>query len=211
MLSSRRKILDRCSRRADAFIAKLTSGNDFFLHGSGATANPPVLFLDGSAPTGSTAKYKDSTSINFAGGNTWKDVGSWAVSSPSLASGSLTALSNLNVWLSLQNSDDQGTNFDLRAEVSKNGALVASGLTRCITGVTRNPSLAKEVTVVFGAFSAVSFNGTSDVLSLKLSTRIGTNPNDTKCAGHNNAVGLRVYFDATNREAEFDAIFETTP
>ena len=98
---------------------------------------------------------------------------------------------------------------DLRAEVSKNGALVASGLTRCITGVTRNPSLAKEVTVAFGAFAAVSFNGTSDVLSLKLSTRIGTNPNDTKCAGHNNAVGLSVYFDATNRTAKFDSIFAT--
>jgi hypothetical protein len=69
------------------------------------------------------------------GGNAWKDVGSWAVSPTSLASGSLTALSDLHVWLGLQNSDDQGTNFDLRAEVSKNGALVASGLTRCITGV----------------------------------------------------------------------------
>jgi hypothetical protein len=169
-----------------------------------------VLFLDGSAPTGSTAKYKDSTSINFAGGNALKDVGSWAVSSPSLASGSLTALSDLHVWLGLQNSDDQGTSFDLKAEVYKNGTLVASGLTRCIPGVTRNPSLAKEVTVVFGTFSAISFNGTSDVLSLKLSTRIGTNPNDTKYAGHNNAVGLRVYFDATNRAAKFDSTF-TTP
>jgi hypothetical protein len=181
----------------------------FFLHGSGATANPPVLFLDGSAPTGSTAKSQDSTAINVAGGNAWKDVGSWAAS-PSLALGSLTALSDLHVWLGLQNSDDQGTNFDLKAEVFKNGALVASGLTRCTTGVTRNPSLAKEVTIAFGAFSAVNFNGTSDVLSLKLSTRIGTNPNDTKCAGHNNAVGLRVYFGATNRAAKFDSTF-TTP
>jgi hypothetical protein len=49
-----------CSPRGvdqNAFVAKLTPASDFFLHGSGATANPPVLFLDDSAPTGSTAKY----------------------------------------------------------------------------------------------------------------------------------------------------------
>ena len=38
---------------------------------------------------------------------------------PHLASGSLTALSDLHVWLGLQNSDDQGTNFDLRAEFTR--------------------------------------------------------------------------------------------
>ena len=60
-----------------------------------------------------------------------------------LAPGSLISLNDLHVWLGLKNSDDQGTNFDLRVEVNKNGALVASGETYCITGVTRNPVLAK--------------------------------------------------------------------
>ena len=117
------------------------------------------------------------------------------------------------MWLGLKNSDDQGTQFDLRAEVYKNGTLVAVvvGETRCITGVTRNPSLAKEVTVLFPTFPSVSFNGITDVLSLKLRTRIGTNADETKCSGpggsHNNAVGLRSYFDAVSRDAEFDGMF----
>ena len=44
---------------------------------------------------------------------------------------------------------------------------------------------------------------TGDVLSLRVSTRIGTNPDGTKCAGpggsHNNALGLRLYYDAASR------------
>ena len=44
-----------------------------------------------------------------------------------------------------------------------------------------------------------------DVLSLKVSTRIGTNPDNTKCAGHNNAVGLRLYYDSTGQASRLDA------
>jgi RHS repeat-associated protein len=178
--------------------------SDFFLHGAGGTDNPPALFLDTTAPTDTIRKLKDSTSITFAGGNPWKEVGTWPAH-PALTVGTLSALSALHVWLGLKNSDDQGTTFDLQAELSKNGALVTSGVTRCLTGVTRNPNLAKEVTVAFAAFTGVAFNGTSDQLSLKLSTRIGTNPDGTKCPGHNNAVGLRLYFDAVDRQARFGA------
>src|SRR5262245_39737947 len=52
-----------------------------------------------------------------------------------------------------------------------------------------------------------------NVLSLKVLTRIGTNPDGTKCAGpggsHNNAVGLRLYYDAVSRPSQFKA--ELTP
>ncbi|MGH6631571.1 MAG: hypothetical protein ACREB3_17720, partial [Burkholderiales bacterium] len=162
---------------------------DLFLHGTGATANPPTLFLDATAPSATTAKSKDSTSINFSGGNPWKEVGTWPAD-PTLTAGTLSALSALHVWISLKNSDDTGTNFDLLAELYKNGVLLTSGLTRCITGVTRPAANAQEVTVAFGSFPPAGFNGTSETLSLKLSTRIGTNPDNTKCApGHNNAVG----------------------
>jgi hypothetical protein len=118
------------------------------------------------------------------------------------------ALSPAHLWIGLRNSDDQGTQFDLRTEVLKNSVVVASGLTRCITGVTRNPSFAKEVIVPFGAFPPVSL-ASGDVLSLRVSTRIGTNPDDTKCSGpggsHNNATGLRLYYDSTGRPSRFDA------
>ena len=87
----------------------------------------------------------------------------------------------------------------------KNGVLVSSGVTLCVTGVTKNANNAKEVSVSFAPFSATPFNGTTDVLSLKILTRIGTNVSGTFCGGHSNAAGLRLYFDAGNRPARFDA------
>ena len=116
-----------------------------YLHGLGATANPPTLALDAVAPTGATDKYSDSPGVQFSGGNAWKAVGTWN-SAPTTSSGRLTRLSDLHAWLGLKNSDDQGTQFDLRAELYVNSILVASGTTRCITGITRNQSQAKEAT-----------------------------------------------------------------
>ena len=57
------------------------------------------------------------------------------------AGATLTDLSPAKLWVGLKNSDDQGTQFDIKVEVLKNGTPVASGLQRCMTGVTRNPSL----------------------------------------------------------------------
>ena len=125
-----------------------------YLHGTGAQANPSVLTLDGVAPVGSTAKYRDSSSVNFAGGNPWKDIGSWNAAAPG-SPVTISSLGDLHAWLGLKNSDDQGTQFDLRAEIYKNGALVKAGITLCITGATRNESQAKEVTVGFGAIPAL--------------------------------------------------------
>jgi hypothetical protein len=166
----------------------------------------PFLFLDNTAPPATTAKFKDSPSVSFSGGNPWKDIGTWSAA-PTRTAGTLTALSDLHTWLGLKNSDDQGSRFDLRAEVYQNGTLVASGETFCITGVTRNPALAKEVGVAFGTFTPVAFNASTDVLSLKVLTRIGTNGAGGLCGGHSNAVGVRLYFDAINRSATFDATF----
>ena len=57
---------------------------------------------------------------------------------PDGCGGLLTAASPAHLWIGLKNGDDQGTQFDLKVELSKNGTVVASGLQRCITGVTRN-------------------------------------------------------------------------
>ncbi len=116
---------------------------------------------------------------------------------------SISALSDAHGWLGLKNGDEQGTNFDLRVELLKNGDPVASGLTRCITSVTRNPTAAKEAIVPWAAFPLVPV-AEGDVLAVRVSARIGTNPNDTKCAGHNSATGVRFYYDATNRSSRFD-------
>jgi uncharacterized delta-60 repeat protein len=173
----------------------------FYLHGTGPNSNPQTIFLDNTAPTATSAKFKDSAAVNFSGGNPWKEIGTWPAAS-ALTTGTLTALDDLHVWLGLKNSDDQGTRFDLRVEVYKNTSLVAADETYCIDGVTRNPGLAREVTVMFGPFSPAVFNGATDRLSLKVLTRIGTNGAGGFCGGHSNAGGLRLYFDAVSRPAK---------
>jgi hypothetical protein len=122
----------------------------------------------------------------------------------------LTAAGPARGWLGLVTSDDQGTRFDLRAEVYRNDGLVTTGLTRCITGVTRSPSLALEALVNLAVFGPVTL-ASGDILSLKLSARIGTKPDDTKCGGHNNAVGLRVYYDAVTRASRVEAGLSPDP
>ncbi len=185
--------------------ATLSLRSPLYLHGTGAQANPSVLTLDGVAPVGSTAKFRDSAGVNFAGGNPWKDIGSWNAAAPG-SPVTISSLGDLHAWLGLKNSDDQGTQFDLRAEIYANGVLKASGTTLCITGITRNESQAKEVTVGFNPFAAFAL-GASHGLTLKLSTRIGTTPAGAKCPGpggsHANATGLRVYFDSATRPARF--------
>ena len=127
-----------------------------------------------------------------------------------LAFGSeLTGLDDVQLWLGLRSSDDQGTLFDVKVELLKNGDLVASGLRHCVTGLTRNPMLAKGIGVAWDDFTSVSLAPT-DVVALRISTRIGTNRDDTKCvpgpaSAHASARGLRLYYDAASRPARFDA------
>ena len=167
-----------------------------FLHGSGAVANPPVLFLDGTAPTAGVSKYKDSAAVRSGLTNPWVEIGTWS-GQPVLFTGTLDTLGALHVWLGLKNGDDEGTQFDVRAEVWKNGVeRVASGETACVRGVTRNPDRAKDVPVSFDLFSPVGFDGTTDALSLRVLARIGAH-----CSGpnHAGATGVRLYFDSLQR------------
>jgi extracellular elastinolytic metalloproteinase len=123
---------------------------------------------------------------------------------------SLCGLSPVHAWLGVKRPEDQGTQFDLRAELLKNGSPVASGVTRCISGLVRAPGQAKEAVVNWDPFSSVPA-GTGDVLSLRLSARIGTNPDGTQCAGHASAGGLRVYYDATKQASRFDVTLDPNP
>jgi len=179
------------ARRVAPPVPAQSQTSTFYFHGTGPVNNPPTLFLNTTAPTATNEKYKDSTAISRNNGNPWKEVGTWPATA-AMTAGTLTSFSDLHVWLGLKNSDDQGTFFDLRVEAYKNGALLTSGQSLCITGITRNANQAKEVVVGFDPFSAATFNGASDVLSLKVLTRVGTNANGSSCGGHSNAVGLRL-------------------
>jgi hypothetical protein len=176
----------------------------FYLDGPGNRNDPPNFFLNPTAPTSAIVKQRDSAGLRFVNGNPWKAIGSWSAAS-SLTNGTLTSLDDLHVWLGLKTAADAGANFDLRVEVRKNGAVVATREGYCISGLVSNPALAQEVLAGFGSFSPVTFNGTTDVLSLSVSTRIGTNGSGGFCGGKANASGLRLYFDATSRPSQFDA------
>ncbi len=131
-------------------------------------------------------------------------------SGPAAPARSLTALSDAHVWVGLKNSDDQGTNFDIRVQLLQNGVPVVSRVSRCVSGVVRNPTLAKDALVGWGSFSAVPLSS-GDVLALQVSTRIGTKADESKCAGHNSAAGLRLYYDADSRRSRFDATIAPDP
>ncbi|HLC05478.1 MAG TPA: carboxypeptidase regulatory-like domain-containing protein [Anaerolineales bacterium] len=184
----------------------LGAPRDFYFHGAGPTANPSTLFLDYTAPAGTAARYRDSSGVNFRNGNPWREIGTWRTGA-AIPSGTLAAPTSLTVWLGLKNSDDQGTNFDIRVEVLNDGVVVASGESYCIRGLTRNPSLAREVTIPLTSFSPGAFDGTLDVLSVRVLTRIGSDGAGHACGGHSNAVGLRLYFDAAARPSRLDATF----
>ena len=187
--------------RAIYLASEETLPTNVFLHRSGSS-----LVLDGVGPTTAAPASLDSAGLKFSGGNPWKEIGTWSAP-PAFTTGTLDSPSPLHAWVGLKTSDDIGTRFDLRAEILKNGVLVGSGEVACITGVTRNPAQAVEVSVPFGPFSPTSFNGTADVLSARLLARIGTTDSGGFCGGHSNATGLRLYFDAISRPSRFDVRF----
>ena len=167
---------------------------DYYLH----TATSDIL--DNTAPTATTAQFKDSPAVNRI---TYEQIGIWSAA-PLGSAMQLGSLSDLRVWIGLVNSDDQGTYFDLRAEIRKNGSVIASGETKNIQGVTRNPNLAKEVAVTFGAIFNNQF-AAGDVLSIRILTKVADS------GGHDNAVGLRLYYDAVSRSSRFGATFGAPP
>jgi hypothetical protein len=102
-------------------VVALTSG-DYFLRLMGADA------LSTTSPTATTAQFKDSPAVTRSA---YQVIGEWGAT-PADSSLRLSETTALHVWLGLKNSDDQGTYFDLRAELRKNGAVIASGETKNI-------------------------------------------------------------------------------
>jgi len=176
---------------------------------SNMTLEPPIVFyLDRGAggnlllteitPTSTTAKFTDSPALSRSNGNAWKKIGAWdGVINRHCP---VEEVSDLQVWVGLRNSDDQGTRFDLKAEFMVGDTVIATGETDCITGVGRNPALAKEVVVSFGPADMALLPG---FVTLVLSARIGTG-----CPGHASASGLRVYYGSAARDSSFDIHFQ---
>jgi hypothetical protein len=163
---------------------------DLYLHGV-----DPALTLDGATPTAATPKYKDSPSLRRT---EFREIGTWTYTVPPGMYLQVGSVTDLHVWVGLKNSDDQGTYFDIRAELLKNGTAVASGEVTNIQGVTRNPDRAKEVVLDFGVIPEAEYNP-ADVLCMRVLTKV------TDVGGHSSAVGLRLYYDSVNRPSRFKA------
>ena len=169
-------------------LAGQAAADTYYLRTGGGPALLP------GAPVAATTAFKDSPAVNRTA---FKEVGTWAAA-PAAAAARLAALADLRVWLGLKNSDDQGTYFDVRAELLRNGVAIASGEVKGIQGVTRNPDKAKEVVVPFGSIADDSANvQAGDVLSLRVLTKVAAS------GGHSNAVGLRLYYDGVSRPSRF--------
>ncbi len=160
--------------------------------------------------------YRGAVSEGILSGNTWTipNITSSHTVTITFTQYSLVTSAPGTFWIGLKNSDDQGTQFDLKTQLYINGRLAAEGQALCITGVTRNPSYAKQASVLFGPVLNGAYNS-GDVLSLKVSTRIGTTPDGQKCPGpggsHNNAVGLRLYYDGATRASAFGVQIAPSP
>lgn len=106
-------------------------------------------------------------------------------------------------WLGLRTSDDVGTQFDVKTDVSINGAVVQSAVTRCVSSLVPNPSFARAVLQPQGLGPIKPSPG--ETVSVTLSARIGTNPDGTMCSGtggnHPTAAGLRLYYDSADRDS----------
>ena len=161
------------------------------------------LLLLTTAPTGTTAQFQDSPALSMAGGNPWQEIGEWEGSLPA-GDCFLFELGDLELWAGLRNSDDQGTKFDIRAEVSANGHVVGEADALCLSGLTRNPTQAAKVTLSLPPASGED----TQVIGLKILARIGTPDTPTgRCPGHASATGLRLYFGSANRDSQFAAVF----
>ena len=163
------------------------------------------LVLDEIAPPAGTANFKDSPALSRTAGNPWKDIGEWE--GPDVDSETCSGvIGDFHAWLGLRNGDDQGTNFDLRAQVLLDDVVVATRIVQCIQGLTRNPALADDIGPLSG-FDGLIFG--AGKISLRLAARIGTPkpPLIPTCGGHANATGLRVYYDSEARDSRFRVTF----
>ena len=108
----------------------------------------------------------------------------------------LTALGPAQIWLGLKNSDDVGTKFDLRAEVSRNGVVVASGQLDGVPGGSSGFNNAVLRTINLALSTPVDVCP-GDTLSLKLSVRIAVN-----VAGHRSGTA-RLWFNDPAANSQF--------
>ena len=121
--------------------------SNYFLHSNAGD------FLDTTRPSNQSSKIKDSPLLDRFN---FKTIGVWSAL-PLSAPAQLTSLDEFNIWVGLSDSRDHDLSFDLRVEVLKNGAVIASGQKSRIDDLESSASRAKEVEIDFGAITGGQF------------------------------------------------------
>jgi len=106
------------------------------------------------------------------------------------------------VWLGLKNSDDVGTNFDVRAEVLRNGGVVGTGEIANVSGGSSgfNNAVLRAIDIALsGGVPIVS----GDTLSIRVSMRIGA-------TGHRSGTA-RLWYNDTQANSRLEFSLYGTP
>jgi hypothetical protein len=129
---------------------------------------------------------------------------------------SLEELGDAHLWLSLVDGDDRRAGVDVRVELLRDGETVATGLSRCLTGLSGDARRATEVSVPWGSFDAPTLE-VGDVLGLRVSARLGTDAEGGRCGRErdggrpSSTEGLRLYYGAANRDSGVAATIAPDP
>jgi hypothetical protein len=150
--------------------------------------------IDCTPASGSTFPLGTTTVNCTASASTGTTSGSFTVT----VNRTLSALSPAGVWVGLKNSDDVGTRFDLKAEVSTGGNLVGSGQLDGVAGGSSGFNNAHLDSIPL-TLSAPVNAGSGSSLSIKLSVRI-------TCSGNTHASGTaRLWFNDGQANSGFGA------
>jgi len=109
----------------------------------------------------------------------------------------------VNLWLGLQNKNDQNAKFDIRTELYLNGNLISFGQNNCVGDLTKDNHIGKEISIPLSDPAPGAVINTGDNLSLKVVARVGTNGQGSICGDIINTSGLRLYYDNVNNPSGF--------
>ncbi len=171
-------------------VAALTSGDQFLL-----TLHHKDFFAP-SAPTATTDRIRQVSSLTQVD---FKVVNTWSAEAANAAL-QLTALDDVHLWVGLKSRHDRRASFVVRVDLLKNEQVIATGESAEITGLTADPTEAREITIAFGSINDPAL-AVGDVLALRILAKVA----DSSVA--KSALGLRVYYDAQSRPARFGATF----
>jgi hypothetical protein len=134
---------------------------------------------------------------------------------------SVEALEDAHLWLGVQRVQDRGAKFDVRVELLNDGEPFAEGLRRCVANLggplpaptaDAAPGLrtADEVTVPWDAFEPEALE-VGDMLSLRVSTRVGTREDSSRCGGPAESSGLRLHYDSEEQPSRVGVTITPDP